>query len=145
MPLSHIDANYAASSLTCTTALRHHGVCLTHSCSEYDPDCNSRLGSHTSVSAWSGATRRTTNSTRNSSPYPPFRNASMTSTLPTRGTGTVSLARSPVSTQQGPTTTGVRSPVASNKPEDVYHAYTGDGSIAAGWPSIRKWISFDAL
>ena len=28
---------------------------------------------------------------------------------------------------------------------DAYHPYTGDGSIAAGWPAQKAWGTFDAL
>lgn len=28
---------------------------------------------------------------------------------------------------------------------DLYTRYTGDGSVAAGWPAMSKWVSFQQM
>jgi len=28
---------------------------------------------------------------------------------------------------------------------DVYKRYTGDGSVAAGWPAMSNWVSFQQM
>ena len=43
------------------------------------------------------------------------------------------------------TTTSTPAPSLTQGPNDVYHAYCGDGSVVEGWPSIDEWLDFRYL
>jgi hypothetical protein len=33
----------------------------------------------------------------------------------------------------------------SSNAQNVYHKYTGDGSVTAGWPTVDEWVDFDTM
>ncbi|KAK4976503.1 hypothetical protein LTR28_008223 [Elasticomyces elasticus] len=49
------------------------------------------------------------------------------------------------STRFGTSTTAAVSATATAPGQDVYKMYTGDGTVAAGWPDVQDWVSFDSM
>ncbi|KAK4988177.1 hypothetical protein LTR66_003394 [Elasticomyces elasticus] len=48
-------------------------------------------------------------------------------------------------TRFGTSTTTAVAATATAQGKDVYKTYTGDGTVAAGWPAIEDWVSFDYM
>jgi hypothetical protein len=42
-------------------------------------------------------------------------------------------------------TVSAPAPSLTQGPNDVYHAYCGNGSVAEGWPSEDQWLEFDDM
>lgn len=64
-----------------------------------------------------------------------------TSTLST----TLASSASSSSSSTGSSTASAASSTATSSGVDVYKTYTGDGSVADGWPAMSQWVDFDYM
>ncbi|KAI4236944.1 MAG: hypothetical protein L6R40_005996 [Gallowayella cf. fulva] len=80
-------------------------------------------------------------------PFNPLPPPDDTSSLPTTTTTPSSLLPLPTSTESdaAPPTADPSDVIPHSPGKDEYRLYTGNGSIAAGWPHKADWMSYEAM